>query len=239
MAKAETADLVVVGAGMVGGWASWFAAHERRGARRRPGEGSGRARERRAVRRASSAPRAGPRPRSRSAGSRSTSTDASTTLLGTDSGFRELGYLILGGHAEATCATGNARVEMQRDAGLDVRWVDAEEACASQPDARRRRTSRRELLRDRRRDRSSAERPRVLARDAAGRRAAPRADAVPRDCGPRPRAVGVGASPASETPGRRHRDRSRAPDGRAHAPRGGERWSVRASSPAARATRWS
>ena len=38
MAKAETADLVVVGAGMVGGWASWFAAGSGAGARR-PGEG--------------------------------------------------------------------------------------------------------------------------------------------------------------------------------------------------------
>ena len=40
--RRRRADLVVVGAGMVGGWASWFAATERRRAGRRPGEGPGR-----------------------------------------------------------------------------------------------------------------------------------------------------------------------------------------------------
>ena len=108
---------------------------------------------------------------------------------------------------------------MQRDAGLDVRWVDARGSVLAQPDARRGRPSRRQLLRDGRRDRSAAERPRVLARDAAGRRAAPRADAVPRvaDRGRARRAPARHRRPDAR---RRHRHRTRAPDGRTLAARG-------------------
>ena len=52
---------------------------------------------------------------------------------GTDSGFRELGYLILATD-EAQEAEARARVEMQRAAGLtDVRWVDAAEAARLNP----------------------------------------------------------------------------------------------------------
>jgi sarcosine oxidase subunit beta len=53
-------------------------------------------------------------------------------LLGTDSGFRELGYLILA-VTRADERAGRERVAMQRDAGLDVRWVNAEEAVALNP----------------------------------------------------------------------------------------------------------
>ena len=47
---------------------------------------------------------------------------------GTDSGFRELGYLILA-VTEADEAAGRERVAMQRAAGLDVTWLDAAAAA--------------------------------------------------------------------------------------------------------------
>ena len=49
---------------------------------------------------------------------------------GTDSGFRELGYLILA-VTEADERAGRERVAMQRAEGLDVRWLDAAEAAAT------------------------------------------------------------------------------------------------------------
>jgi sarcosine oxidase, subunit beta len=48
--------------------------------------------------------------------------------LPADSGFRELGYLILATTAEEEAAA-RKRIAMQRQAGLDVRWVDAAEAA--------------------------------------------------------------------------------------------------------------
>jgi sarcosine oxidase subunit beta len=53
-------------------------------------------------------------------------------LIGVDSGFTELGYLILAVSA-ADEREGRDRVEMQRDAGLDVRWVNAGEAAVLNP----------------------------------------------------------------------------------------------------------
>src|SRR5207302_602123 len=53
-------------------------------------------------------------------------------LLGTDSGFRELGYLILAG-TEDEERTGRERVAMQQKSGLDVRWVDPAEAARLDP----------------------------------------------------------------------------------------------------------
>jgi sarcosine oxidase subunit beta len=53
-------------------------------------------------------------------------------LLGTDSGFRQLGYLILA-VTRRDVREGKERIEMQRASGLDVRWVDAEEACGLDP----------------------------------------------------------------------------------------------------------
>jgi sarcosine oxidase subunit beta len=50
-------------------------------------------------------------------------------LLGTDSGFRELGYLILATSDEEQQAAAD-RITMQRDAGLDVCWVNTAEAAA-------------------------------------------------------------------------------------------------------------
>jgi sarcosine oxidase subunit beta len=48
---------------------------------------------------------------------------------GTDSGFRELGYLILAVTDEDEAAA-HERIAMQRGAGLDVRWMGAREASA-------------------------------------------------------------------------------------------------------------
>jgi sarcosine oxidase subunit beta len=52
--------------------------------------------------------------------------------FGTDSGFRELGYLILAVSKDDERA-GRERVEMQRRAGLDVSWLSAEEAVRANP----------------------------------------------------------------------------------------------------------
>ena len=127
----ETADLVVVGAGTVGGWASWFA--RRNGAKRvvvleRDLVGQG------ASSRAAGIVRAqGGRPETVALGRWSIGFYRSQReLLGTDSGFRELGYLILA-VTRRDEREGLERVEMQRAAGLEVRWVSAEEAVALNP----------------------------------------------------------------------------------------------------------
>jgi sarcosine oxidase, subunit beta len=54
---------------------------------------------------------------------------------GTDSGFRELGYLILATSADEERAA-RERIAMQRQAGLDVRWVDPGEAVRLDPTLR-------------------------------------------------------------------------------------------------------
>jgi sarcosine oxidase, subunit beta len=127
----ETADLVVVGAGTVGGWASWFA--RRNGATRvivleRDFVGQG------ASSRAAGIVRAqGGRPETVALGGWSIGFYRSQRdLLGTDSGFRELGYLILAVTRKDE-REGLERVEMQRAAGLDVRWISAEEAVELNP----------------------------------------------------------------------------------------------------------
>jgi glycine/D-amino acid oxidase-like deaminating enzyme len=51
---------------------------------------------------------------------------------GIDSDFRELGYLIVA-VTEAEAAAAHTRVAMQRERGLDVRWVAAAEAAALHP----------------------------------------------------------------------------------------------------------
>jgi sarcosine oxidase subunit beta len=131
MPKRESADLVVVGAGTVGGWASWFAATS--GARRvvvleRDLVGQG------ASSRAAGIVRAqGGTPATVALGQFSIAFyQGQRDRLGTDSGFRELGYLILSvtRRDEEEAAR---RVAMQRAAGLDVRVVDAAEACRLNP----------------------------------------------------------------------------------------------------------
>ncbi|HEY9289289.1 MAG TPA: FAD-binding oxidoreductase, partial [Candidatus Dormibacteraeota bacterium] len=123
----DRADLVIVGAGTIGGWASVFA--RRLGAERvivlergRAGDGAS----------------------SRAAGMvRAQGGTPGTVKLGAwsidfyrrqqrefpaDSGFRELGYLILATNQQEEAAA-HERIRMQREAGLDVRWVDAAEAA--------------------------------------------------------------------------------------------------------------
>jgi sarcosine oxidase subunit beta len=127
----DVADLVVVGAGAIGGWASWFAREH--GAERvvvleRHLAGGG------ASSRAAGIVRA-------QGGVRQTVDLGRWSIgfyrgqratLGVDSGFTELGYLILAVSAKDE-REGRERVEMQRTAGLDVRWVDADEATILNP----------------------------------------------------------------------------------------------------------
>jgi sarcosine oxidase, subunit beta len=125
----ERADLVVVGAGTVGGWASVFAR----------AEGAGRVI-------VLEAGLAGQGASSRAAGVvRAQGGTPATVALGrwtldfytgqaarygTDSGFRELGYIILA-VTDADEREARARIAMQREASLDdVRWVDAAEAAS-------------------------------------------------------------------------------------------------------------
>ena len=131
MPPADRADLVVVGAGTIGGWASVFAA----------GDGLGRVV-------VLEAGLAGQGASSRAAGIvRAQGGTPATVALGrwsidfyngqaarygTDSGFRELGYLILA-VTEDDERQGRARIEMQRAAGLDVEWLTATEAAARIP----------------------------------------------------------------------------------------------------------
>jgi sarcosine oxidase subunit beta len=127
----DVADVVIVGAGTVGGWASWFA--RRSGARRvvvleRALVGQG------ASSRAAGIVRAqGGTPETVALGRWSIEFyRRQSELLGTDSGFRELGYLIVAVTARDE-REGRARVAMQRAAGLDVRWLSSDEAAEVNP----------------------------------------------------------------------------------------------------------
>jgi sarcosine oxidase subunit beta len=131
MAVQDSADLVVVGAGTIGGWAATFAAEA--GLKRvvvleRDLVGGG------ASSRAAGIVRA-------QGGTPATVALGRWTIdfyrgqqarYGTDSGFRELGYLILAVTARDE-RDGRARVEMQRRAGLDVSWLGPAQACAVNP----------------------------------------------------------------------------------------------------------
>jgi sarcosine oxidase subunit beta len=124
----ERADLVVVGAGTIGGWASVFAAEAGIGrvvVVERGLAGMG------ASSRAAGIVRAqGGTPATVALGRWSIDFyRGQATTYGTDSGFRELGYLILAVTQEDE-RLGHARVAMQHAAGLaDVRWLDAGEAA--------------------------------------------------------------------------------------------------------------
>ena len=127
----DIADLVVVGAGAIGGWASWFAREN--GAERvvvleRHLAGGG------ASSRAAGIVRAqGGIPQTVALGRWSIDFYRSQrALLGVDSGFTELGYLILAVTASDE-REGRERVDMQLSAGLDVRWLDASEAATLNP----------------------------------------------------------------------------------------------------------
>jgi sarcosine oxidase, subunit beta len=125
----DRADLVIVGAGTVGGWASVFAAEAGVGrvvVVERGLAGMG------ASSRAAGIVRAqGGTPATVALGRWSIDFyRGQTGRYGTDSGFRELGYLILA-VTEEDEQLGRRRVAMQHEAGLtDVRWLDATEAAA-------------------------------------------------------------------------------------------------------------
>ena len=125
----DRADLVVVGAGTVGGWASVFARAsgvERVVVVDRGLVGMG------ASSRAAGMVRAqGGTPTTVALGRWSIAFyNGQRAAYGTDSGFRELGYLILA-VTEDDERTGRERVAMQRANGLDVAWLDADEAAAT------------------------------------------------------------------------------------------------------------
>jgi sarcosine oxidase, subunit beta len=127
----QPADLVVVGAGTVGGWAACFAAEAGIGrvvVIERGTVGCG------ASSRAAGIVRAqGGTPSTVRLGTWSIDFyRTQSARYGTDSGFREHGYLILAA-TEEEAADARRRVTMQRDAGLDVRWVEPAEAAALNP----------------------------------------------------------------------------------------------------------
>jgi len=127
----DLADVVVVGGGTIGGWAAWFA--RRGGAKRvvvleRDLVGQG------ASSRAAGVVRAqGGTPETVALGRWSIDFyQRQHELLGTDSGFRELGYLLLA-ITRKDEREGYERVAMQRGLGLDARWVSPEEAATLNP----------------------------------------------------------------------------------------------------------
>jgi sarcosine oxidase subunit beta len=127
----ERADLVVVGAGTIGGWAAWFAKTDGAGRvvvleQGLVGQG--------ASSRAAGIVRAqGGTPPTVALGRWSIDFyRRQPELIGTDSGFRELGYLILA-VTEDDERAGRERVAMQQAQGLAVRWVDAAGAVALVP----------------------------------------------------------------------------------------------------------
>lgn len=130
-AVTDSADLVVVGGGTIGGWASYFAATSSDARvvlleRGRVGNG--------ASSRAAGIVRAqGGTPATVALGRWSIDFYRSQrALLGFDSGFRELGYMLLAA-TERDVEDARRRVEMQRAANLDVRWLDAGEAVSEAP----------------------------------------------------------------------------------------------------------
>ena len=213
----DRADLVVVGAGTVGGWASVFAKAD--GLGRVVVLERGISRRWRLVAGGRDRPRAG-----RDAGDGRARTLVDRLLqrpagrLRHRFGLPPLGYLILAVTEEDERA-GRERVAMQRANGLDVTWLDAAAGGRDRRHAVSGRPSRRQLPRDRRRDRPAAQRPRLLARDAGGRRGAPRADGVHRPAhGARPGRRH--ARRRGRDRRRRHRDRARAADRRPEPARG-------------------
>jgi sarcosine oxidase subunit beta len=125
----DRADLVVIGAGTIGGWASVFATQA--GAGRvivieRGLAGMG------ASSRAAGIVRAqGGTPATVALGRWSIDFyNGQAATYGTDSGFRELGYLILA-VTEDDERAGRERVAMQRANGLDVTWLDASAAATT------------------------------------------------------------------------------------------------------------
>jgi len=124
------ADLVIIGAGTIGGWASVFAADAGNKVvvleRGLVGMGAS-SRAAGIVRSQGGTPA--------TVGLGRWTIDfyrGQAAAYGTDSGFRELGYLILA-ITEEDERSGRERVAMQRGEGLAVRWLDADEAAGMMP----------------------------------------------------------------------------------------------------------
>jgi sarcosine oxidase subunit beta len=132
MPNRDTADLVVVGAGTIGGWASVFA--KELGAERVVVLEKGEAGQGASSRAAGIVRSQGGTPETVALGMWSIDFYRSMQeRYGTDSGFRELGYLILATDASQE-KEAIARVEMQHAAGLaSVRYVDAAGAARLNP----------------------------------------------------------------------------------------------------------
>jgi sarcosine oxidase subunit beta len=131
MARRDAADLVVVGAGTIGGWASVFAAEaglDRIVVVERDVAGQG------ASSRAAGMVRTqGGSPDTVRLGAWSIAFYRGQPVrYGTDSGFKGQGYLILAATAADERAA-HERISMQRDTGLDARWVGAAEARRLSP----------------------------------------------------------------------------------------------------------
>ncbi len=129
--SSERADLVVVGAGTIGSWAAYFARTSGIGRvivleRGRAGDG--------ASSRAAGIVRAqGGTPAAVALGRWSIEFYRSQhERLGTDSGFRELGYLLLA-MTDADVREGKARVAMQNGMGVPSRWISPAEAVEVNP----------------------------------------------------------------------------------------------------------
>jgi len=127
----DSADVVVVGGGTVGGWASWFA--KRDGAERVIVLEAGTVGNGASSRSAGIVRAQGGTPTSVALGRWSIDFyKAQGDLIGTDSGFRELGYIILALSEEDERA-GRKRVAMQQELGLPARWVSIDEAVRINP----------------------------------------------------------------------------------------------------------
>jgi sarcosine oxidase, subunit beta len=127
----ESADLVVVGAGTIGSWAAYFARTAGAGRvvvleRGRAGDG--------ASSRAAGIVRAqGGTPAAVALGRWSIDFYRSQReRIGTDSGFRELGYLLLAMN-DRDVAEGRARVAMQNAMGVPSVWLSPDEALEHNP----------------------------------------------------------------------------------------------------------
>jgi sarcosine oxidase subunit beta len=131
----DHADLVVIGAGTVGGWASYFAATQ--GAERVVVVERGRAGIGASSRAAGMVRAQGGTPTTVALGRWSIDFyRGQQARLGTDSGFRELGYLIFA-ETDEEARVGRQRVSMQRSAGLEVHWLDPDAVIKHNPELAR------------------------------------------------------------------------------------------------------
>jgi glycine/D-amino acid oxidase-like deaminating enzyme len=127
----ERADLVVVGAGTIGAWAAYFA--RTGGAGRVIVLDQGRAGEGASSRAAGIVRAQGGTPAAVALGRWSIDFYRSQKdVLGTDSGFRELGYVLLA-MTDADVREGKARVAMQNGMGVPARWISPAEAVELNP----------------------------------------------------------------------------------------------------------